>query len=109
MLTWKRRQRQISPVNQILSSVYFSLAKFQLVTCNLSFAMIRQNNEIYLQTAKTMSATLIWTPNYYGQFTLSLGKESPFISLKFNPLNTDSLLIRTLSMAPLVSVFIGFA
>ena len=28
---------------------------------------------------------------YDGQFALSLGKESPFIFSKFNPLNTDSL------------------
>ena len=33
---------------------------------------------------------LIWTPYYYRQFVLSLGKESPYIFSKFNPLyNTD--------------------
>ena len=42
MLPWKLRKRQILPVNQNLSSVYFSLAKFQLVSCNLSLAMIWQ-------------------------------------------------------------------
>ena len=30
------------------------------------------------------------TPHYYGQFALSLGKESPYIFSKFNPLNTDT-------------------
>ena len=42
MLPWKLRKRHILPVNQNLSSVYFSLAKFQLVNCNLSFVMIWQ-------------------------------------------------------------------
>ena len=42
MLPWKQRKRHILPVDQNLSSVYFSLAKFQLVSCNLSLAMIWQ-------------------------------------------------------------------
>ena len=33
---------------------------------------------------------LTQTPYYYGQFALSLGKESPFIFSEFNPLNTDT-------------------
>ena len=34
---------------------------------------------------------LIWTPYYYRQFVLSMGKESPYIFSKFNPLyNTDN-------------------
>ena len=40
MLPWKLRKRQILYVNQNPSSVYFSLAKFQPVSCNLSLAMI---------------------------------------------------------------------
>ena len=42
MLPWKLLKRQILPVNQNFSSVYFSLAKFQLVSCNLPLAMIWQ-------------------------------------------------------------------
>ena len=42
MLPWKIGKRQILPVSQNPSSVYFSLAKFQLVSCNLSLAMIWQ-------------------------------------------------------------------
>ena len=42
MLPWKLQKRQILAVNQNFSSVYFSLAKFQLVRCNLSLAMIWQ-------------------------------------------------------------------
>ena len=42
MLPWKQRKRHILPVDQKLSSVYFSLANFQLVSCNLSFVMIWQ-------------------------------------------------------------------
>ena len=54
MLPWKLRKRQILPVNQNLSSVYFSLAKFQLVSWNLSLAMIWQMT----YTHKLCSATL---------------------------------------------------
>ena len=46
---------------------------------------------------------LIWTPHYYGH-SVSLGKESPYIFSKFNPLYTDTLSIRKLSMVPSVSV-----
>ena len=42
------------------------------------------------------------------QTVYSLGKECPHIFSKFNPLNTDTSLIRRLSMAPLVSVLKGF-
>ena len=59
MLPWKLRKRHILPVNQNLSSMYFSLAKFQLVSCNLSLAMIWQI--IYThKLQKLCSATLIW-------------------------------------------------
>ena len=56
MLPWKLRKRHILPANQNLSSVYFSLAKFQLVSCNLSLAMIWQMT--YSQTAKTVFSYL---------------------------------------------------
>ena len=49
---------------------------------------------------------LIRTP--HGQFALSLGKESPYILSKFYPLNTDTPLKRTPSMAPEVSALTGF-
>ena len=44
----------------------------------------------------------------YGQFALSMGEENPYIFTNFNPLNTDTPLIRTLSMAPSVTVLTGF-
>ena len=47
----------------------------------------------------TVKLRLIRTPHYHGQFALSLGKESPYICSKFNPLNADTLLMQTLSMA----------
>ena len=37
---------EILPGNQNLSSVYFSLAKFQLVSCNLSRVMIWRMNTL---------------------------------------------------------------
>ena len=52
------------PVSQTLSSVYFSLAKFQLVSCNLSLAIIWQMT--YTQKLpKLCSATLrIWALSF---------------------------------------------
>ena len=40
---------------------------------------------------------LIQTSHYYGQFALSLGKENPYIFSKLNLLNTDILLMWTLT------------
>ena len=57
MLPWKLRKRQILPVNQNLSSVYFSPAKFQLVSCNFSLAMIWQMTYTH-KLPKLCSATL---------------------------------------------------
>ena len=57
MLPWKLRKRHILPVNQNLSSVYFSLGKFQLVSCNLSLAMIWQMTYTH-KLPKLCSATL---------------------------------------------------
>ena len=47
---------------------------------------------------------LIRTPHYYGQFSLSMAKESPYIFSKFNLLNTDIPLIRIFSMPSSMSV-----
>ena len=55
-----------------------------------------------------MDTCLIWTPHYYRQFALSLGKETPYIFSKFNLFNTDTLLICTLCMhTPSLSVIMG--
>ena len=47
------------PADQNLSSVYFSLAKFQLVSCNLSLAMIWQMTYTH-KLPNLCSATLNW-------------------------------------------------
>ena len=57
MLPWKLQKCQFLPVNQNLSSVHFSLAKFQLVTRNLSHAMIWQMTYNH-KLPKLCSATL---------------------------------------------------
>ena len=57
MLSWKLRKRHILPASQNLLSVYFSLAKFQLVSCNLSLAMIWQRTYTH-ELPKLCSATL---------------------------------------------------
>ena len=44
----------------------------------------------------------------YGHFALFTGKESPCICSKINPFNTDTPLIRTLSIAPTVSLLTEF-
>ena len=55
---------------------------------------------IGLSSKLIQSNPALWTPAHYGhlirQFSLSLGKESPYIFPKFKPLNTDiELLIQT--------------
>ena len=57
MLPWKLQKRQILTVYQNLLSVYFSLAKFLLVSCNLSLAMIWQMTYTF-KLPKLCSATL---------------------------------------------------
>ena len=49
-----------------------------------------------------MDMRFVRTPHYYGQFALPLGKESPYIFSKFNPLNKDTplIIIRTFFIAP---------
>ena len=56
MLPWKQK-RQILTVNQNLLSVYFLLAKCQLVSCNLSLALIWQMTYTH-KLPKLCSATL---------------------------------------------------
>ena len=51
---------------------------------------------------------LIPTPHYYGQFAVSLSKQALTFSLNSTPLNTDTPLKQTLSMAPSASVSTGF-
>ena len=76
-------------------SILYSFPLTEFVTSGMSFYLVQ-------------SDPALRTPSYYGQFSLSLGNVSPHIFSKFNPLNTDTLFIRTLSMAPLVSVLTGF-
>ena len=52
MLPWKLRKRQILPVNKNLSSIYFSLAKFQPFSCH------DLANDICSQTSKTVFSHL---------------------------------------------------
>ena len=57
MLPWKLRKSHILPVNQNLSHQYFFTCKFQLVSCNLSLAMIWQMTYTH-KLPKLCSATL---------------------------------------------------
>ena len=61
----------------------------------MKFAVNKRANSkhLYGQTLLSMDTSLIWTPHYYGQFALSLGKEILYIFSKLNLLNTDTLLI----------------
>ena len=68
-MPWKLRKRQILPVNQNFSSVYFSLAKFQPVSCNLSLAMIWQMTHTH-ELPKLCSDTLNTYPMSAVDYTL---------------------------------------
>ena len=71
MLPWKLGKRQILPVSQHLTSVYFSLAKFQLESCNLSLAMIWQMTYTH-KLPKLCSATLTGVSSQKIGFTSSV-------------------------------------
>ena len=56
-----------------------------------------------------MNTCLMRSPHYLGQFAkLSLGKESSYISSKFNLLNMDTPVIQTFTIAPSVSILMGY-
>ena len=93
MLPWKLRKRHILPASQNLLSVYFSLAKFQLVSCNLSLAMIWQRTLTH-ELPKLCSATL--SKDVFERRT-STGSEAFFLficldAIKFSLLTFFSLL-----------------
>ena len=54
MFPWKLRKRQILPVNKNLSSIYFSLAKFQPFSCH------DLANDICSQTSKPVFSHLVF-------------------------------------------------
>ena len=62
----------------------FALLKFSSLLFHL------QSNPVLRRDTR-----LIRTPHFYGQFAVSLGKESPYIFSKVNPLFTDTSLLRT--------------
>ena len=55
---------------------------------------------VSLQEKKIQSKPALRTPHYYGDFALSLGKESPYIFTKVNSLNTDTSLLRGFCFVP---------
>ena len=77
--------------------------KSMVLSFNL-FAVCFKQILLKLHTVKPyiMDTCLMWTPRYYGQFVLPLANESPYVFSNFN------LLIRSLSMAPSVSILTGF-
>ena len=44
----------------------------------------------YTAKARLTDTYLIWTTHYYRHFALSPGKETPTLSLLFDPLNTET-------------------
>ena len=76
MLPWKLWKRHILPASQNLLSVYFSLAKFQLVSCNLSLAMIWQRTYTH-KLPKLCSATLTTAATLPASFRKDLEFKSP--------------------------------
>ena len=78
MLPWKQRKRHILHVDQNLLSVYFSLANFQLVSCNLSLAMIWQMTYTH-KLPKLCSATLkseFALPQTYRAYSISFNSSN---------------------------------
>ena len=86
MLTRKLRKRQILPVNQNRSSVYFSVAKFQLVSRHLSLAMISQITYTH-KLPKLCSGTLSWS--------IFVGKQIKSQSTKAYHRQSETFVIRS--------------
>ena len=86
MLTRKLRKRQILPVNQNRSSVYFSVAKFQLMSRNLSPAMISQITYTH-KLPKLCSGTLSWS--------IVVGKQIKSQSTKAYHRQSENFVIRS--------------
>ena len=84
MLPWKLRKCQILPVNQNLSSVYFSYAKFQLVSCDPSLAIIWQMTYTH-KLPKLCSATLSSAVEKGYEDPTILGKLGEALDLKGTP------------------------
>ena len=63
-----------------------------------------------IMSGVAQSSSALWTPAQYRQLvnTERFLIPRPYIFPKFNPLNTDTPLIRTLSNVPSVSVLTGF-
>ena len=64
-------------VGSYLRAAFISLKAGRKTRTVLTMVLLRSNPALQ-------------TPHYHGQFALSLGKESPYILSKFNPLNTDT-------------------
>ena len=74
-------------------------------TSLLSTVWFVEQNRIESKTLLMCWSHIAWEQPHTN---LSLGKESPQIFSKFNPLNTDTPLIWTLSISPSVTVLKGF-
>ena len=74
-----------------------------LLFCVLQSVKTKETNLTRPGSPLNVNRPLIWTPHYYGH-SVALGKESSYIFSKFNPLYTDTLSIRKLSMVPSVSL-----
>ena len=86
MLPWKPRKRQILPVSQNLSLVYFSPAKFRLVSSNLSLAIVWQMTHTQ-KLPKLCSATFKYKLQLHTSsviFTSSLHKKKKMGKRLFN-------------------------
>ena len=78
--------------NQLRTKVIHPLCleKFSSLHCQNE-----KENQLITFKPRSTNTRLIRTPNYYGQLSLSLRKESLYIFSKFNPLNTDTLFAST--------------
>ena len=90
MLPWKLRKRQNLPVIKNLSSVYFSLTKFEFVSCNLSLPMIWQMT--YTHKLPKLCLATLKCPYLQGLTEVSLFYISYGYLIRFSlyPVNTNT-------------------
>ena len=95
-----RSENNAFTLQTIQSSCYLRFSRCFSKYIPLKFRLVSTNElRLFSKTRHTgvkkkchivCCTRLIRTPRYYGQFSLSLGKESPYIISKFKPPNTDN-------------------
>ena len=95
---WRRKSRHLKKWLTLCKLKERIVCYFQKLYYFFSNLTLTLNSDYHLLTFNCVVVSpcftdtyLIWTPHYYGQFPLSLGKENPYILFRFNLLSMVTL------------------